>query len=347
MRNEVPGTAAKKPGLSRELRDQLAHLTVDCWDVTGTPFDHFLCPLLLSDEETELCKAHIVNQAFNDAPGVWTVQRKDVDNFFGSVAEAAFTILQDARDGSQFDQITDPRKRRRLKTTLLVDGRPVGHYLPRGPVPSQFTLVGFDDGASRIPIAIKMSEDDLAAALDANWQIGIECDLRYPALVSLIKAGFLTMFLFFGYRYALSPAGRSVGADLLGAFFSTFRGDPVGKVVARIPEIFGPLQAMVRPVISTALPYKGTLVDGRMLLCWEEQGFPWAAIVFVPGAGMHSIMMPLQADHNALERYQRFIADGVEEIVVREAIFHRGRSGRWWDVSPKAVPIQWPHSEAA
>lgn len=323
-------------------------LAVDCWEVTGAPYRHFLCPILLVDDGVPLCKAHLVNQAFNDVPPTWTVQRQDVDNFFGSIVEADFTALQEARSGVQLDQLTDPRKRRRLRTAILLDGEPVEHFLPSGVIPERFTVVGIEAGTDRTPLALKMSEPELAASVHRNWQIELNFDIRYPALASLIKAAFLTQFSFFGYRYALSPAGRFVGAGLLAPFFLACRSMKRAEALKRLPEFFGHVHRMVRPALSELPGYKGTPVDARMFLCWDDCPSPWASILFIPGAGMHSVMMPLQADNNSLERYQAFLArDDDATIVVREAVFKRQRANRHWEVSPTTFSIKWPKSGAS
>ena len=50
--------------------------------------EKFLCPILFLNEKTELCKGHIVPRSAGGTN--WVVQRKDVDNFFGSFAGADF-----------------------------------------------------------------------------------------------------------------------------------------------------------------------------------------------------------------------------------------------------------------
>jgi hypothetical protein len=69
-------------------------LRADYPAVTGSPFSHFYCPILFRDEDVELCRAHIVNRAFPDSNKTWTVQRADVDNFYGGMFEADFVALQ-------------------------------------------------------------------------------------------------------------------------------------------------------------------------------------------------------------------------------------------------------------
>ena len=54
--------------------------------VEGRPFAHFLCPILFADEDVDLCQAHVVNEAFRGADRAWTVQRADVDSFYGSIS---------------------------------------------------------------------------------------------------------------------------------------------------------------------------------------------------------------------------------------------------------------------
>jgi hypothetical protein len=340
-----PLAACDNLSVDPDLNERVVRLAVDCWEVAGVPYRHFLCPILLVDDEVPLCKAHLTNQAFNDAPSAWTVQRQDVDNFFGSTVEAEFTTLQDARSGVQFEQLTDPRKRRRLRTSILLDGEPVEHFIPQETVPERFTVVGIESGTDRIPLALKMSEPELAASVHRNWQIELNFDIRYPALAALIKAAFLTQFSLFGYRYALSPAGRFVGAGLLAPFFRACSNMRRAQALKQLPEFFGHVHRMVRPIMSELPGYMGTPADARMFLCWDESSAPWASIVFIPGAGMHSVIMPLSSDNNCLKRYQEFLArDDDATLVVREATFKRQRADRHWEVSPTTFSIKWPKS---
>jgi hypothetical protein len=53
----------------------------------------------------------------------------------------------------------------------------------------------------------------------SDWNIETKKDLRIPTFVSLIKAAHLSMFSLFGYRYALTYAGRFIGEDILGKFY--------------------------------------------------------------------------------------------------------------------------------
>ena len=72
--------------MDKELAKRIEDNRADYRLVKGEPFDHFFCPILMRDEPAEMCRGHIENNAF--AGKIWIPQRRDVDNFYGSVAEA-------------------------------------------------------------------------------------------------------------------------------------------------------------------------------------------------------------------------------------------------------------------
>lgn len=47
-----------------KLANELGILRADYENLRGYPFSLFYCPILYKDEDVELCKAHIINQAF-------------------------------------------------------------------------------------------------------------------------------------------------------------------------------------------------------------------------------------------------------------------------------------------
>ena len=80
--------------MNENFQQKLDMLNADYAQIKGQPFSHFFCPILFRDEDVELCKAHVVNQAFPEAPQDWTIQRKDVDNFYVSIFESEFVAIQ-------------------------------------------------------------------------------------------------------------------------------------------------------------------------------------------------------------------------------------------------------------
>lgn len=79
-----------------DLQRKLEALRTDFAAVAGAPFHNFYCPILFADDLTEICRAHLVNQAFSETSRRWTVQRKDVDNFYGTSFEADFVELKES-----------------------------------------------------------------------------------------------------------------------------------------------------------------------------------------------------------------------------------------------------------
>ena len=76
--------------MNTQVKKRLEDLRSDHESVTGSPFKHFLCPILFRDDDTELCRAHVINKSFQESDRSWTVQRADVDAWYGSMFEADF-----------------------------------------------------------------------------------------------------------------------------------------------------------------------------------------------------------------------------------------------------------------
>jgi len=117
----MPTTATAT--ISERLARKLAALSKNYSENTGGPFQHFFCPVLYRDEVAELCEAHVVNKAFGASPTT-TVQRADVDAFFGSPFESDFLVLK-ARGKSALEVITDRTLAKQLKAQFEVDGHVV------------------------------------------------------------------------------------------------------------------------------------------------------------------------------------------------------------------------------
>ena len=80
--------------MNTHIRKRLEQLRADYESVSDRPWHFFYCPILHRDEETELCAGHVINQALEDTDRSWTVQRKDVDNHYGTLFEGDFMALE-------------------------------------------------------------------------------------------------------------------------------------------------------------------------------------------------------------------------------------------------------------
>jgi hypothetical protein len=129
-----------KPDVARRLEKLRSSFA----QVTGKPFNHFFCPILFRDEEVPLCQAHVINQAIPHVSRRWTVQREDVDNFFGAFVEPDFVDLQHRAEGIAIKALLDPVLNRRFRPRIVIGGRSVDYFVPTGPVPDGFSTVIFD-----------------------------------------------------------------------------------------------------------------------------------------------------------------------------------------------------------
>lgn len=101
--------------MSENIKIKLDKIREDYLNNYGQPFKYFYCPILYNDEETQLCIAHIINTAFPNSARAWTVQREDVDNFFGSKFESDFTNLKYSKKYSPDEVLYDPSLSKVLK----------------------------------------------------------------------------------------------------------------------------------------------------------------------------------------------------------------------------------------
>jgi hypothetical protein len=317
------------------VADKLQRLNANYTGVVGRPFVHFFCPVLFRDEETELCKAHIVNVAFRGRQP-WTVQRKDVDNFYGSMFESEFVDLRNR--GRRLQEIlSDPVLIRRFRPSFSVDGRTVDFYYATDPVPPCHTQL-MDRTGRDTPVVLKIAPSELGALVDAKWQVRIEKDLRLSSLVSILKAAHLTMFEMVGYEYALSPGGYFVGRVILGEFFLENTGRPRSEVAANALTHFFEYVHLVRPVVGGPAHLDGTIHD-RQLYILKDGGVTWGAVVFIrTAASLHAALLPVFQDAAGAARFAQFLSGPRESL---EAQFTR-YEGDHWKASTQGTMFEWP-----
>jgi hypothetical protein len=266
--------------LNTDVQAKLEKLKINYSQVKGQPFSHFFCPILFRDENVPLCKAHIVNEAFLNSARAWTIQRKDVDSFYGSTVEAEFLATQ-YNDHTHSNIFVDKKLSKLFKPQILVDGNPIDFFIADGQVPKQFTRLELNNDGQIIKLGIKMSNEDFLAAKDKNWEMSISKDVRMSALVSLIKAAHLTMFEMLGYQYALTAGSHFVGWNILGKFFIQNQNKSKPNIFKNAHPFFRVFAYMVRPVQQSGINFQGTITDNLLFICKEKCCPPWAHIVFV------------------------------------------------------------------
>ncbi|OGD07656.1 hypothetical protein A2899_02840 [Candidatus Amesbacteria bacterium RIFCSPLOWO2_01_FULL_49_25] len=328
--------------MNAQIQSRLDKLRTDYDQVRGYPFAHFFCPILFRDEDTPLCKAHIVNRSFSDSSRKWTVQRKDVDEFYGSNFEADFSSIQYKESRSLGKTLTDKALYKTFTPKISIDDKPVDYFIARGDIPEQFTPVLFenDDGHS-VFLGLKISPEEYQSLVGQKIEIEISKDVRMPSLVSLIKTAHLTLFEMIGYRYAFSAAGHFTGWDILGKFYWQNHNKPKSEILANAQLFFREFTHMARPIQSQSPGIKGTITDGLLFLCRSTKGFPWAFIVFVKTSQLlHAVIIPILDQVDNAERFYNFLRNENEILEATLCRFNKDH----WEISKESTRLQWPKS---
>jgi hypothetical protein len=289
-----------------EVEHKLETLRSDYQELTGKPFLQFFCPILFRDEDVALCRAHIVNSAFPDSCRRWTVQRSDVDNFYGSAFESDFVDLQYRGQHLTDTAITDPLLSKKLRPKVFIKGEKVEHFIASGPIPAHFTEVHVNGPNGPVRLGLKIRPDETLST--AEWRIAIEKDVRLAALVSMLKAAHLTLFEMLGYRHALSAGGYFLGRNVLGEFFLGNKGRSKAEIIANGLSHFREFANMMRPVLNPPLDLRGTAADQFVFVCRCDADTPWGIIVFIKTSHLvHSVLVPVLECEGAAARFMAFL----------------------------------------
>ena len=306
-----------------ELLQRIEALRSDFARQRGESFEHFYCPILLRDEKTELCRGHIVNEAF-ETSNVWLPQRKDVDNFFGSAVEADLITIVCDRGKSPYEILRDARKGDKLRPRLLICDKEIEHYFPRpnSPPVAGHTRIQLVVGNAPIcNLAVKSPKEELE---DAEFTILIDAEFRHAAIASMIKTAHLTLFKMFGYSHVLSYAGKHL-ADILGKFYEKHK-PPAKCSGTDVERHFHDFEKMVVPLGPLGDDLKGTLTDNRALALFGQSGKMFALGVIVK-AGPAAFCVFVPGEDSAIDTYFSFVGEPPPSVAVRIAQYRPG-SGR-------------------
>lgn len=336
--------------MSEDMRKQLEHLRRDYTASQGNPFEHFFCPMLLKDEDVELCMGHVVNDKIPNSSGVRVVQRKDIDGFYGRTFEPDFVTLLEVRAAKPKDAVFNERLSKKMKPRIVVDGEDCPYYIYRGTkVPLHHTAMQLEhpDGEV-VKLVLKKNPDQFNAERTRNWQVVVERDCRVTAFVSIIKAGYLTLFRMLGYRYALSSAGLEVGHDILGNFFNMHGGKIVDEAIHEARQWFRPFVNLVRPIdrFSGTAP-RGTIEDNVAMACFGEYSEKaFGLIVCVrTNTTYQAVLMPIYDDANSAAVYHNFLASKDETLRVSYCEFHPEEQR--WHRSAEIIETNWPKKHSS
>lgn len=320
---------------------KLEGLRSDYQTVTGFPFEKFYCPILFRDENVELCRAHLVNQAFVGASRRWTIQRRDVDSFFGAFFESDFVKLQfrDRRDEEPFAILADRQRSRQLRPAVYLDGEKIEHYVASDEVPPEHSKFAVDFGGRTVSLGLKLHPDKTLSAADRNWEVRIDSDLRVGACVSLLKAAHLALFDKLGYRFALSAGGHFMGFNVLGEFFLRNHRLNRAQILANALAHYEEFANMVRPVEAGGDDLKGTAEDGLLYICTRGTELRWAFVVLIrTGEGVHAVLVPIMEDPIAIEVFLKFLRNDDSEFDAALTKY----DGEQWLIAKESRRFHWP-----
>jgi hypothetical protein len=332
--------------LPDDMPGQLDCLRQDCEAILRQPVGRYFCPLLCADDnDAELCMGHVVNDAIFNSSKKQVVQRKDIDGFYGRMFEADFVTLVQVRSGSPKDAVFNEKMHRKMQPRIEVDGQQHEHYLYRGTrLPPEHTGIRLEhqDGGA-LDLVLKTRPEDFRASAARKWQIVLERDCRVAAVVSLIKAAYLTLFRMLGYRFALSPGGLEIGRSLLGQFFREQGDKPKAEVLRQARRLFAPFVTLVRPIESfTGTPPHGTVDDNTAMLCFGEYSIkPFGYVVYVrTNNHRHAILVPAYTDDTTAAAYAHFVTNKNEILRMGEFQYHP-KDGGWHQTGPM-IDAMWP-----
>lgn len=357
----------KAPEISEHIRPRLEYHRRNFEEIAGRSFEHFYCPILHVDEPADLQKGHVINEAFKGAPGFWVVQRRDVDSFFGKHFEADFGAFVYAFDKPPEDSIHDKNIYTHFRPKIMRGDERINYFIfenfivgdetdeagrriiipDEGKIPKGHQFIEFwnsDNTAFKL-LCVKMPADYMRNPdLTKPFVWDYTRDFRVPAFATLIKAAHLSMFWLFGYRYALSDAGRFVGDYILGRFFRENRSKKRAEVQAAALAYFHEFRHMIRPMNSASLTVDGTAIGGEVAMCCTEEEGLWAMIVFVRTGDIgNAVILPAPDNEGALAKFQAFLADDNDTpLVIRDGKYEKDNAR--WVASTQTKEIRWPKS---
>ena len=293
--------------VKKKIAKKLNALNVNFLENTGKKVKYFFCPILFVDEETEVCEAHIVNKAFSKSSRSWTIQRKDVDGFYGRLFESDFVKLDYAiSNKSIYEVMTDESLMKKYRPMIInKKNERIEYFYPTGKVPEQYSEIQLSLEEQSLNLGLKIHPETSCDYLEFE----VALDLRLCALVSLIKAGYLTLFEMLGYNYSLSLSGKLIGSSLLGEFYkkNVVHEKNKEKVIANAKCFFEEYVNLVKPIEKADSEFKGTAKDKQLFLC-EKNDIYWACIVLIKTSDrLHAVLMPLYDTPLGEQLFRSFI----------------------------------------
>jgi hypothetical protein len=284
----------------QELIEKVNRCKKDFTSLGDGPFHHFYCPILLVDEEADLCLGHVVNEAIPNSSRKTVPQRVDVDNFYGTVCESGISTFLEAHNlGADAHAIlSNPKLRRKLSWTPKLNGKSVKCYEVKDHKHPMHPTVEFRDANGTVfTLAVKTTSEALSDA--GHFEIVIDRDYHPEVIATLLKAAHLSQFAVLGYQHVFSCGGLML-ADILKKFYVANRNSPRSQAVTNMKTYFPHHAGMVMPLVGfNPGILRGTVEDRRFMACLGSSGKWYGLGTFVrTGDQMHVVLTPCDAAEN-------------------------------------------------
>jgi hypothetical protein len=281
-------------GSRERVLQEVARLNEDYASQGDGPFTHFFFPILLKDEDVELCMGHVISARIKNCCRATVVQRRDVDAFYGSICEAAFKTIVDVHSARSAGRqvISDPGLRRALPMTVRLGDQKIDCYEARNHVhPSHPIVELHDDNGAVFKLAIKVTDTDIPE--NCRMQLTIFKDFMPETVATLLKMAHLTQFAVLGYQYVFGAAGLML-ADILRTFFLENKDRSREQKMSALDSYFRKHAGMVMPAVGyDQNVIRGSIEDRRFLVCIGSSGRWYAFGVFIRvNEQMHVVLVP-------------------------------------------------------
>jgi hypothetical protein len=307
--------------LAYELVEKVSRLNQDFASLGDDSFRNFYCPILLVDDETDLCLGHVINEAIPNSSRVKVPQRADIDNFYGTVCESGIATFLEANvlGADAHTILSNAKLRKRLPWTLKLDGQTVKCYEDRGHTNPLDPTIEFRDRSGKVfTLAVKTSKDAFGDA--GTFEIVIDRDYLPEVVASLLKAAHLSQFAVLGYQHVFSAGGLML-AEILRKFFLENKKSLRAIAVAAMKQYFPQHAGMVMPLVGyDDRVLRGTVEDRRFMACLGSSGKWYALGTFIrTGDQMHVVLTPCDSAEN-VDTYFDLIRDWKNKRFVYQLI---------------------------
>ncbi len=238
----------------------------------------FFCPILMVDEPAELCRGHVLPRAVGG--NTWVVQRKDVDSFYGSFADADFGHGLKLRTSDPDQMLRHVRKHKLWKRITVED--------------------------PHVPPARPRIDARMQGVANGNYHVRLRFDVGYQTLLSCIHTVHLGRFRELGYRY-VGESGWFLAALLREIYMRYFGSgskldrNRVKRDSSELAQMCLPYRNLVRPLLTSDGLYHKLLDDPFrwFAVAWDGDAI-FAVIDFLKaGDEVNAIMSPVTFDERS------------------------------------------------